>query len=417
MNSMKPLDDYDQMSKEFQKECHHFYERLQREAPVYKMPGADVYLVSRFDDIKAISLDPATFSNKLSYGMIQGERWQTYVEVLDSRGWGIKRVLNGADMPEHRRVRKYLDSVLNGRNVEALKPRIQAVTDMLIDSFIDRGECEFMSEFSFILPSLIISEHFGFDPGNIDNFLRWATTIARITNHVLSEEELLECAEVELEMQHYLHDVMEQRKRDPGEDLVSKLVTENSGDNVDNDPMTEQELQNILRDLITGGFGTVVNMLGNSLYLLLTNPDQMAKLRAQPDLLKNFVEECLRMDTSIAVFPRITTRKVEMHGVTIPQGALIGLCLTGANHDPSKFACPHAFDIERQGANGHITFNFGPHTCPGRLLAKMELQIAFATILRRMDDIQLAEDLPNPHMANWRHRNIERLPITFRKVE
>lgn len=413
---MKALTDYDLMSKEFQGETYEFYERLQKEAPVFNMPGTDVYLISRFDDIKAISLDPATFSNKLSYGMIQGDRWAAYVEMLDTHGWGIKRVLNGADMPEHRRVRKYLDAVLNGRNVEALKPRIQAVTDMLIDRFIDRGECEFMKEFAFILPSLIISEHIGFDPANIDNFLRWATTISRITNHVLSAEELRDCAEVELEMQHYLHAAMEERKREPKDDLLSRLVVENSGENVDHDPLTEQELQNILRDLISGGFGTVVNMLGNSLYLLLTNPEQMAKLRANSDLMKNFVEESLRMETSIAVFPRITSRDVEMHGVTIPQGALIGLCLSGANHDPSKFACPHAFDIERQGAGSHITFNFGPHTCPGRLLAKMELQIAFSTILRRMQDIELAEHLPNPHMANWRHRNIERLPITFSRA-
>lgn len=413
---MKALTDYDLMSKEFQGETYEFYERLQKEAPVFNMPGTDVYLISRFDDIKAISLDPATFSNKLSYGMIQGDRWAAYVEMLDTHGWGIKRVLNGADMPEHRRVRKYLDSVLNGRNVEALKPRIQAVTDMLIDRFIDRGECEFMKEFAFILPSLIISEHIGFDPANIDNFLRWAVTISRITNHVLSAEELRDCAEVELEMQHYLHAAMEERKREPKDDLLSRLVVENSGENVDHDPLTEQELQNVLRDLISGGFGTVINMLGNSLYLLLTNPEQMAKLRANTDLMKNFVEESLRMETSIAVFPRITTRNVEMHGVTIPQGALIGLCLSGANHDPSKFACPHAFDIERQGAGSHITFNFGPHTCPGRLLAKMELQIAFSTILRRMQNIELAEDLPNPHMANWRHRNIERLPITFSRA-
>ena len=413
---MKALTDYDLMSKEFQGETYEFYERLQKEAPVFNMPGTDVYLISRFDDIKAISLDPATFSNKLSYGMIQGDRWAAYVEMLDTHGWGIKRVLNGADMPEHRRVRKYLDSVLNGRNVEALKPRIQAVTDMLIDRFIDRGECEFMKEFAFILPSLIISEHIGFDPANIDNFLRWAVTISRITNHVLSAEELRDCAEVELEMQHYLHAAMEERKREPKDDLLSRLVVENSGENVDHDPLTEQEPQNVLRDLISGGFGTVINMLGNSLYLLLTNPEQMAKLRANTDLMKNFVEESLRMETSIAVFPRITTRNVEMHGVTIPQGALIGLCLSGANHDPSKFACPHAFDIERQGAGSHITFNFGPHTCPGRLLAKMELQIAFSTILRRMQNIELAEDLPNPHMANWRHRNIERLPITFSRA-
>jgi cytochrome P450 len=415
MKPEKALADYDVMSKAFQQESYEFYERLQKEAPVYNLPGTGVYLVSRFDDIKAISLDPATYSNKLSYGMIQGDRWKAYEAAMEARGWGIKRVLNGADLPEHRRVRRYLDSILNGKAVEALRPRIQQVTDMLIDRFIDRGECEFMNEFAFVLPSIIISEHSGFDPGNIDNFLRWATTVSRITNHVLTTEELLECAEAELEMQHYLHDVMEQRKREPREDLLTRLVVENIGDNVEGDPLTEQELQNILRDFISGGFGTVVNMLGNSLYLLLSHPEQMAKLRANPDLMKNFVEECLRIETSISVFPRITTRDVELHGVTIPEGSIVGLCLGGANHDPEKFACPHAFDIERQGAGSHITFNFGPHTCPGRLLAKMELQIAFTTILARMEDIELAEDLPNPHAANWRHRNIERLPIRFRK--
>ncbi len=414
MATEKALADYDVMSKAFQQEAYGFYEKLQKEAPVYKLPNADVYLISRYDDIKAISLDPATFSNKLSYGMIQGDRWKIYEDEVARRGWGIKRVLNGADLPEHRRVRKYLDSILNARAVEALKPRIQAVTDMLIDQFADRGACEFVSDFALRLPSIIIAEHFGFDPGNIDNFLRWAATISRITNHVLTTEQLLECAEAELEMQHYLHDVMERRKIDPKNDLLTRLVIENSGDTVDDNPLTEQELQNILRDFILGGFGTVVNMLGNSLYLLLRHPDQMEKLRSHPELMPNFIDECLRIETAIQVFPRITTRAVEMHGIHMPQGALIGLCLGGANHDPSKFTCPHAFDIERADARSHITFNFGPHTCPGRLLAKLELQIAFTTILQRLGDIQLAEALPNPHAANWRHRNIERLPITFR---
>lgn len=402
------------MSAEFQAVCYEFYERLHAEQPVYRMPGTGVYLITRYDDVRAAALNFETFSNTTPIGMLQGERWSAYEEVLEKEGWPMEPSLNAVDPPRHRRSRKYLDAILNHRSVEALVPRLEEVAERLIDGFAERRECEFVSEFAVLFPSIIVSEQVGFDTGNIDTFIKWSQNLTRINNFILSEDELRECARLEAGMQHYLDRVMEDRRANPRNDLLTRLVAENNPENVENEPLTPGELQNMLRWIVAGGFGTVINMLGNSLHLLLTHPDQMAKLRARPELMKNFVEECLRIETSVQILPRLVMRDVELGGVPIPKGSIIGLHFGAANHDAGKFPDPHRFDIERENAGSHLTFNTGPHLCPGRLLARQELQIAFTAILRRMADIELARPLPHPpHAASWRHRMIRELPIRF----
>lgn len=417
MSKLKPLDAYDMLSAEFQAEAHSFFDQVHAERPVFRMPGSGVYLVTRHEDLRAAAIDYETFSNRTPLAPLQGERWKLYEEVLGREGWGLERALNKIDPPEHRRSRKYLDAILNGRRVEALKPRIEEVANMLIDKFIDRGECEFVGEFAYPMPSIIIAEQVGFDVSEIGAFKDWSLNLTRPTNDVLTDDELREAARIEAEMQHYFYRMMEERRRNPKDDFLTRIVFENIGENVEGRPLTVGEIQNVIRSVISGGFGTLINMLGTAMYLLITHPDQMRKLRDNPDLLKNFIEEALRMETSVQILTRVATRDVELGGVLIPKGSVVGLYFGAANHDERKFACPHGFDIERENASEHVSFNTGPHLCPGRLLARQELQIAFAAILRRMENIELARPVPDPpFIASWRHRMLDELPIRFTKA-
>lgn len=416
MTGPKTLDQYDLLSAEFQKDNYEFYERAQQEQPVYQMPGTDIYVITRREDLKRVSLDFETFSNNTSPAALQGENWAVYEEIVECDGWALSRALNSADPPEHRRSRKYLDSVLRKKVVQGMRPQIQGVVDMLIDKFIDRGECEFVSEFAVPFPSLVISEQLGFGAENIDKFTSWALNLTAPTNQVLSREELCESAKTVVEMQHFLSDLMEQRRREPKDDFLTRLVRENNPEIIEDVPLSESEVHTVLRFVIAGAFGTVINMLSNALYLLLTHPDQMAKLRANMDLIPNFVEEALRIETSVQMLPRVVTKDVELSGTMIPKGSTVMLQFGAANHDRSQFDCPHKFDIERENAGDHMTFNTGPHFCPGRLLARQELQTAFETLLRRLDNIEFGEGVQDPpHIASWRHRMITNLPITFRK--
>ena len=417
MSTATPLTEYDLLSQEFQAHNYEFYERAQDECPVFRMPETNIYIITRQDDVKQVAGDYETFSNNIPLAPLQEGRWHVYEEIVERDGWTFDQALNSADPPDHRRSRRYLDSVLKKSVVRDMKPRIQDVVDMLIDRFIDQGECDFVTDFAIPFPSIVISEQLGFGADNIDKFTRWALNLTLPTNTVLSEDELRECATTTVEMQHFLEDLMEQRRQEPKDDFLTRIVQENNPEIVDDVPLSTAEVHTVLRFVIAGAFGTVINMLGNALYLLLRHPDQLAKLRAEPDRIPAFIEEALRIETPVQMLPRIATRDVELHGTLIPKGAVVMLHFGAANHDRTKFECPHEFDIERENAGDHVTFNTGPHFCPGRLLARQELQIAFETLLRRLDNIELGEGVEHPpHIASWRHRMITSLPIKFKKA-
>lgn len=417
MTSRCPLSSFSLLDPVVQSRPFDFYEAVHREGRVYRMPETGAYVVCGYDALSQVLRDTETFSSEIgdNYFQIQGEAGaKLYKSILAERGWDHVKTLQRTDPPLHGRYRRLVDKVFTLSHVRALKPRIDALCHELIDGFAAHGHCEFIAAFALPLPGTVIAEQLGLDASELPRFKRWADTLVNTASVVMNESELRAAAEIELEMQHFLARMHADRKARPRDDLISNLVNaETDGE----PPLSMHEFQNVMHQLVSGGFDTTTNALAHGLWLLIRHPDQLAKLRARPDLRRGFIDESLRLESPVQGLMRRATRDVTIAGTTIPAGAHVIVRYAAANQDPAKFPEPRRFDIERVNASQSLAFGSGEHFCVGRLLARQELDSAFEALLARLDDFALAEPLPEPpHHPNLFLHPLKRLPIRFRPI-
>ncbi|AXB78960.1 cytochrome P450 [Novosphingobium sp. P6W] len=389
------------------------YEAMQDAPGIYRMPETGFYIVSRYADLRAVLTDPVTFSNKVDRASLQGpENAAKLREYMEAKGWPHIATLQRTDAPDHARYRRLVDRVFTVGRVREMTPHIEEVAHALIDGFIDRGECEFISEYAMLLPGTILAEEMGLPAGQVATFKKWADSMLAPASYVMDEEALLRNADIELEAQHHLGRLFDERRANPTGDWISALVTaQRDGE----DPLTMAELQSVMSQLIGGGFESTMTSIGHALMQLLNHPDQMAKLREEPKRMKGFVEEVIRFESPTQGLRRRTTRDVELSGTLIPEGSVVIVRYGAANRDAAKFACPHMFDMERGNAGTHLAFGAGTHFCVGAVLARQEIAIGTQAILDRLEDIQLARPLVEPiHRANFLTLPLRELPIRFR---
>ena len=410
------VDNFSLMDPATQSDPFDFYAALHEECPVYRMPETGFYLVSRYDDLRHVLKDTETFSNDVNvkHGKgLQGELGVLYEEIIAERGWAHVQTLQRTDPPVHSRYRKLLDRVFTVKRVRDMAPYVDEVANELIDDWIDEDRCEFNAQFAMPLPGIIIAEQLGLGRKDIKTFKRWSDALISLAIRRMTEQEIRETAETELEMQHFLFDVFEDRRKTPTGDLISALVHAH-GD--DEEPLSLHELQNVMHQLISGGFETTQSAIAHGMWLLLRHPETMQRLRDDPNLIKRFCEEALRFESPVQGLARMTTRDVELAGTLIPEGSMVLTRYGAANRDPARFACPHNFDIDRPNAGAHLAFGSGPHFCVGASLARQEMISAFTALLNRLDDIELERELPYPaHDPSLYFMPMKELPITFRK--
>ena len=391
------------------------YAELRENAPVYRMPETGFYIVSRYEDLKTVASDPVTYSNSIVHEQYTGESGshlgRMYEERLSEIGWGHVQTLHRTDPPEHSRYRRLLNRALSPARVQGMVPSVERLTDELIDTFIDRGSCDFVAEFAFPLPGLVIAEQLGLDSTQITTFKRWADAMLAPAQGLLTDEDAVRYySDMEAEAQHYLAAVLEERRAHPTDDWMSALVADpEDGD----EPYSMHELQNLMHQLVTGGYTTTADALANAMLLLLEHPDQMELLRADRSLLRNFADEALRHSSSVQGLFRRATRDVELGGVQIPANAILHIRYGAANRDEGVFEDADTFDITRENAGKHVGFSRGPHFCVGRPLALQEMTIAFDRILDRMDDIALAPGARLERAPGFFLYSLLDLPITF----
>jgi cytochrome P450 len=410
---MRHVKDFSLLDPVVQNDPFEFYALLQQQEPIYRMPETGIFVVTRYEDCRSVLRDTETYSSViLGMEAIQGEaRAAMYQNILRERGWEHVHVLHRTDAPKHTRHRKLVDRVFTASRVKALVPQVDALAHHLIDQFIGRGECEFVSEFALPLPGMIIGEQLGLDRDGFRRFQSWALSMLVTSNRVMTDDELRETAEIELDAQHYLAKIFEDRQKNPTDDLISSLVhAAVEGE----EPFSMHELQNLLHQLITGGYETTTSAIAHGLWLLIRNPDQFKKLRGDRSLVRNLVEETLRIESPVQGLMRSVTKDTELAGVKIPAGATVLIRFGAANHDASIFPSPETFDIQRGNAKAHLAFGGGVHSCIGSLLARQEFNSAMNAVLDRMDDISLARPLPDPpHVESLNFRPIKELPIRF----
>ncbi len=392
------------------------YAAMHERCPVYRLPENDLVMVTTYEDVREMLVDTEAFSSQPSAGAAgrATEAARAHAEYFVEHGWVKARTLQRTDPPVHTRYRKLLGRVFTTRRVSEMTPRIDELTHELIDRFIDRGECEWVGDFALPMPGIFICEQIGLPASELATFKRWADAMLAMAQRVLTVDQAVEEARIEIEAQHYFDQEFARRRQDPSDDLISALVHAH-GD--DEEPLTDEELQDLMHQLITGGLETTTSALAKGMWLLIRYPDQQQKLRDDPSLMRNFVEEVLRFDSPVAGLWRVATCPRTMRDVEIEAGDAVMARYAAANRDADQFPEPHRFDIERDNAGTHVAFGVGNHFCIGAALARQEMMSAFSAVVDRMDDLALARPLDDlPHEPSFFLRPMKELPISFRAV-
>jgi cytochrome P450 len=392
-----------------------YYDQLRIHQPVLRMPGTGFYVLTRYEDLRAVLRDPETFSNTLDLEELSGDQARRLGALFHDRvaeqGWPHVPTLHQSDPPEHTRYRRLLNKVFTPSRVRQMIPDVQRICDQLIDAFAGNGRAEFVEEFAFPLPGIVISEQLGLAPSEIGTFRRWADAMLAPAQGLLTDEDAtIAYADIEAEAQHYLADVFQSRREHPTGDLISALV---AASEEEERPLSMPELQNLLQQLITGGYITTADAITAAMWLLIENPEQAQLLKEDPSLIKTFAEESLRMLAPVQGLFRKTTRDVELHGINIPKDAILHVRYGAANRDPSAFQAPDAFDVTREHVMRHMSFGQGPHACVGAPLARQELVTAFERLLARLDDLRLDPGQQLERNPGLLFYSFKSLPIQF----
>jgi cytochrome P450 len=294
--------------------------------------------------------------------------------------------------------------------VEALRPRAQQITDELIDAFADRGEFDAVADLARPLPARVIADMLGVPAADRDLLPGWSRAISAVFQP-LDLPNLLESQRSITEMMAYLRPLVADRRRAPTDDLISMLVAAQEQGTVHSD---EEILANCVL-LLFAGHETTVGLISKGLLLLLTHPDQLELLQAKPELLPSAIEEMLRYDGPAAATTRFSVAPVELAGKSIKPHQIVLLALGAGNRDPEQCADPDRFDITRTGVR-HLAFGQGTFYCLGAALARMEAQVCFSTMFRRLSELRL-----QPDGATWMpqtafSRALLTLPVAFERT-
>jgi hypothetical protein len=380
------------------------YAHLRATAPLHWTDAwrAGAWIAPRYADVAAALHDARLSSQRRLIAPLPADI-QPQFTALDEIS---SRWLLFLDAPVHTRLRKLLSLAFAPYVIQRLRPRLQQLADSLLDPLIDSGKMEFMADFAHSFPVLVIAEMLGVTLEQRADFQTWSDDFIDFFGNPQPTLDATRQAQASvIALTEYFRPLLPERRRQPGDDLVS-LLLQIEGD----DDMSEEELLAQCALLLVAGHETTRNLLGNGLLALLQHPDQWALLKQNPALLPSAVRECARYNSPVQLAGRTATQDFVWHGRQIQEGQTIIVLLGAANHDSEKFSCPDTFDITRNEGQP-LSFGYGPHFCIGAMLAYLEAEIAFAAIIRRMPNLALVDDTPRwcPNVA---FRGLNTLPLT-----
>ncbi len=364
----------------FREDPHPILEELRRREPVHHDAQLKRWVLTRHDDVAAVLRDRAH-----SVDPHKGAP-DTYASTILVPNLPPEPSLVFLDPPDHTRLRGLVSKAFSARAIEAMAPRIQAITDQLLDAVAGAEGFDVIASFAVPLPIEVICEMLGVTPDRRDDFKRWSDAVMRAFDPLLTDEgrQLMQTSMGELTA--YFEEAVRERRAAPKSDLIGDLVAaEENGQK-----LTTREIVSMCSLLLAAGNLTTTDLIGNGVLTLLRHPDELAKLRADPSLIKNTVEEILRFAGPLVQATRILGRELVLPEVTIPAGQTVITMTAAANRDPAVYPDPHRFDIRREDPHHHA-FGGGQHFCLGAPLARLEAQIALGTLVRRFPKLRLAE--------------------------
>ena len=303
----------------------------------------------------------------------------------------------------HRDHRNLVSAAFKTRSLARWEPEIvRPVVNALVDEFVATGEADLVRDFTFEFPTRVISKLLGLPEEDLSWFRKRAVEL--ISYHVKYKRAF----EASAALKDYFMTQIDLRRSTPTEDIIGDLVTAE----IDGEKLTDEAIYSFLRLLLPAGLETTYRSSGNLLYLLLSNPDQLAAVQRDRELIGPAIEEGLRFETPLTTVQRAATAATELDGIAIPEGAIIDVCIGSANRDEQRWDDPETFDIFRKRVP-HISFAAGEHTCMGLHLARMETRVALECLLDRVTDLELRDE-GDPHIHGQPFRSPNVLPVTFR---
>ncbi len=401
----------DLTSEAFLREPHPSYRLGRHHCPVYNVPDQDVVMVFGYDEVLEALMKPKIFSSKNDESVLGASIYNPECQEIYKTGWPQVPTLLTNDPPSHTRFKKLVNQAFTRDRVAGMQGHIEAMADDLIDSFIEDGECQFIEQFANPLPCQVIAEQLGFHERDIPKVKVWSDAFIDLIGTDLTSEQQIERAKRVVEFQHYMKACLDERRTNPREDVLTDLVNARVDDET---PLNEAELLNVAQALLVAANTTTSHMLSGGLLALIDHPAQLAKVRKDPSLIPNMVEELLRLQTPTQGMWRRASEDTKLGGVSIKEGTMLMLVFTSANRDEKYFPRADEFDVERDLSTAHLAFSRGVHTCIGMMLARQELACAFRQILKRLDNIQLSKSSPRPqYEPSLIFRALESLHIEF----
>lgn len=382
-----------------------FYRRLRETAPVFKTPQG-FWLITRYEDVAFVLRDKRF--GKDFVGNIQ-RRYGNIDRMSEPAVASLARTMLVQDPPDHTRLRGLVNKAFTARRVADMRPRIAKLVDDQLDRVADKGEMDVMRDLAHRLPVIVICDMLGIPEEHRAPFLAGSNVNGRILEPVPMTREEMDQANFNTQMASvYFKQLCDLRRREPQDDLTTELVrAEEAGDK-----LTAEELEANIGLLFGAGHETTTNLIGNGLLALHRQPEQWERLKADPSLIPNAVEEVLRFDSSVQLSGRVTNTEVEIGGVKLGGSESIVVLLGAANRDPAQYPDPDRLDVGREHIRP-MSFGGGIHHCLGAQLARLEAELVFAALIERMPNLTLPEKDKPAWRRSFTLRGLSKLPAVW----
>lgn len=372
---------------------------------------ANAWVVYSYDLVSEVNAKPEIYSN--DFASLMGAADEE-IDAILAEGWDNPPTLLTADHPIHTRNRKLVNLAFSAPRVNAIEADMRAKSIELIETMAQKSGGDFVEDFAIPLPVAMIAQQIGLDndPKQVKD---WSDAAVDRFSQLISRERELECARSFVDYQKYMKGLIDDRRANGGDDLLTDLVEARVEGET---PLTDEEIMSIMQQFMVAGNETTTSTIAGGLLQLIRNPEQMAKAKAaaggrDPKLIQNMVEEMLRYESPSAGIWRVVKQDVELGGEKIAAGSMLQVRYAAANRDPAKFEDPDAFLIDRKNARAHLAFGKGPHMCVGNMLSRKEMFVAFDELLERLDNFQLADEDGITILPNIMLRGVTRLPVTY----
>lgn len=394
-----------------------FYREIHATAPVFQVPGTPITYVAGYDALVDVLGRVEEFSNDFGDALSGARASDPEVKAILDTGWPAVDTLLTADPPVHTRFRKLVNLAFSMKRVDAIEGKISAIAVDLIESMLAKAEAgepvDFVADFAIPLPVAVIASEIGMDRStDVATVKRWSDAFADRLGQMIPRERELECAREVVEYQHHAKTLIDARRAHPTDDLLNDLVHASvDGEN----PLSDAEIMSILQQLMVAGNETTTSTLAGGLVMLMENPDELAKVRADRSLIPNMVEEMLRLESPTSGLFRVVRRDTEVAGVPVKAGTMLMVRFAAANRDPARFPDPDRFDVTRANARSHLAFGRGIHMCVGNMLSRKELVVAFQELLDRVAHFALAPGAVPVVKPNMFLRGLSTLPVVLER--